>query len=382
MKNKLLAFCLLLLSGPAFAIRIELLDVSIQDFVVETAEYLAFPVTVSSDVEQRFSVIINSPGDVRFQKTFESVLESQGLALVKVGEVYSVQAPEPDVPIAQTVVFKHALATDLAPALDELLKGTKTDYAVVALPGHNALVVSMLPKLKALVNQFAKSADVEKRQVYIEAVVFESSARGLQRLGFDLETDGKTGIDITSGLTASGTVGYKVALGQLALNFDAVDSTTDVKVLSTPSIVVADGATGNINIGQEVPVVTGSVRQDDGQAYQSIERRPVGMTLSVVPQLAGDQIMLRVQQEVSSIDPDTEATDVVFNRRSISSVFKVKDGEGVYLGGLIVDSEQSARKGIPGLRWLPFMAFDEAEQDNTVYSVVVRARQLPALTEQ
>jgi len=140
-------------------------------------------------------------------------------------------------------------------------------------------------------------------------------------------------------------------------------------VLSTPTILTLDNEQAEIVVGQEVPFVTGSFNNGFnntdgntavpvGNGFQTIERRDVGISLRITPQINdGDTIQLEVLQETSAIAAqDVEGVaDVVTNRRSIEAVVQVDDGQIVVLGGLITDDVQDTVSKVPFLGDIPII---------------------------
>jgi general secretion pathway protein D len=136
----------------------------------------------------------------------------------------------------------------------------------------------------------------------------------------------------------------------------ALASDSNTNVLSTPSIVTLDNHEASINVGQEVPFLSGSystqgVSTGEGQVnpFQTINREEIGVKLNVTPHInEGDTIMLNIAQEVSTLAPSTGAVDLITNKRTISTRVMVPDGAVLVLGGLISDDLQEGREEGPG----------------------------------
>ena len=124
-----------------------------------------------------------------------------------------------------------------------------------------------------------------------------------------------------------------------------------------------DNQPASINVGQEVPFLSGSflaegISNADGQVnpFQTIERREVGLKLNVTPHInQGDSIMLAIDQEVSSLAPIAGAVDLITNKRTISTRVMVPDGAMLVLGGLISDDLQEGTERVPGLGRIPLI---------------------------
>jgi general secretion pathway protein D len=172
---------------------------------------------------------------------------------------------------------------------------------------------------------------------------------------------------------ASGTVapssGLNVGVahqsnGTYVLGFLArfLQSTGDANVLSTPNLLTLDNEEAKIVIGQNVPFVTGQYTSNNTTAgsvnpFQTIERKDVGLTLRVKPQISENgTVKLQIYQEVSRLDPASlnSSTGLITNKRSIESSVLVEDGAIVVLGGLLQDDYGNSQERVPGLGDVPF----------------------------
>jgi general secretion pathway protein D len=232
--------------------------------------------------------------------------------------------------------------------------------------------------------------DARRAQVFVESLIAEVSAEkaaefGVQwqgpvgnkgdanigLLGTNFKVGGANLISLaTQG--ASGTVapssGLNVGVahnsnGTYVLSFLArfLQSTGDGNVLSTPNLLTLDNEEAKIVIGQNVPFVTGQYTNNNTNAgavnpFQTIERKDVGLTLRVKPQISEKgTIKLQIYQEVSRLDPASlySATGLITNKRSIESSVLVEDGAIVVLGGLLQDEYGSSEERVPGLADIP-----------------------------
>ena len=132
-------------------------------------------------------------------------------------------------------------------------------------------------------------------------------------------------------------------------------------ILSRPSLLTLDNEEAKIVVGQNVPFVTGQYTNNNSSngavnPFQTVERKDVGLTLKVKPQISDTgMVKLTIFQEVSSVDTSKKLTDgLITNKRSIESNILVEDGTVVVLGGLLSDSYQDSRQQVPGLGDLPF----------------------------
>jgi general secretion pathway protein D len=134
---------------------------------------------------------------------------------------------------------------------------------------------------------------------------------------------------------------------------------SDTNVLSTPSIVTMDNEEAEIKVGQEVPFLTGQFANTGAQPgvvnpFQTIERKDVGLTLRVTPQInEGDAVVMTVSLETSSLSGASGAVDLVTNQRSITQKVLIEDGEILVLGGLVSDDLIQSERKVPILGSIP-----------------------------
>jgi general secretion pathway protein D len=139
---------------------------------------------------------------------------------------------------------------------------------------------------------------------------------------------------------------------------DALHAVTSVKVLSNPSLVVIDNQPAILQVGDQVPVSTGSatVLTTNNTIVNTIDYRDTGIILRVVPRVNVNGIVrLDIEQEISNVTPtpgSATLTPTVSQRRVKSSI-SVTSGQTVLLAGLISEREQRGSNGIPLLDQLP-----------------------------
>ncbi|MEY5100034.1 MAG: hypothetical protein RJA36_2753 [Pseudomonadota bacterium] len=264
---------------------------------------------------------------------------------------------------------------------------------IQADPATNALIITapepQFRQLRAVIDQL----DVRRAQVYVESLIAEVNANKAAQFGIQWQgalgqsghgalgligtNSGVAGaniLDVTAKLasgqapTLGGGLNVGVApsfngrhyLGALA-NF--LQSTGDGNVLSTPNLLTLDNEEAKIVIGQNVPFLTGQYTNANTATgavnpFQTIERKDVGITLRVRPQISeSGTIKMVVFQEVSSIDLATkkDANGPTTNKRSIESSVLVEDGNIVVLGGLLSDEYGGSKDEVPGLASIPVL---------------------------
>jgi len=275
---------------------------------------------------------------------------------------------------------------------------------VTADPATNSLVISASPQDYATLSEVIGKLDIPRRQVSVEAIIFEVSLDRSKQLG--IEFQGGTsllgqaiGLAQTNlgnlntfrgvftnppnpaalginGLLAAVVSNQTITLSdgtqipaQVAL-LSALQADTDVNVLSAPTIMATDNEEAEIVVGQNVPFVTSTSTNETNlsNTFNQIERRDVGITLRLTPQIsAGETVRLLLFQEVSDL---VQQPQVVVNQqgptttvRSASTSVVVRDNETVAIGGLISDTINANVSKVPYLGDIPvvgnFFRFDD-----------------------
>ena len=265
-----------------------------------------------------------------------------------------------------------------------------TGGQIQADPATNALVITapepQYRQLRAVIDQL----DARRAQVFVESLIAEVNADkaaefGIQWqgilgksgdsnigvLGTNFGGGGNNIISLQTG-AASGKVtpGTGLNLG-LVTKINGVyvlsalarflQTTGDGNILSTPNLLTLDNEEAKIVIGQNVPFVTGSFTNTAGAAgtvnpFQTIERKDVGLTLRVKPQISENgTVKLAIFQEVSTVQASSinSPTGLITNKRSIESNVLVEDGAIVVLGGLLQDEYSGNQEKVPVLGDVP-----------------------------
>jgi general secretion pathway protein D len=265
-----------------------------------------------------------------------------------------------------------------------------TGGQIQADPSTNALIITapepQYRQLRAVIDKL----DARRAQVFVESLIAEVSAEKAAEFGVQWQGPvggkGDTNIGLLgtnfrvgganlialAAQGASGNVapssGLNVGVahntnGTYVLGFLArfLQTTGDGNVLSTPNLLTLDNEEAKIVIGQNVPFVTGQYTNNNTNSgavnpFQTIERRDVGLTLRVKPQISENgTVKLQIYQEVSRLDPASinSATGLITNKRSIESSVLVEDGAIVVLGGLLQDDYGNSQERVPGLSDVP-----------------------------
>jgi general secretion pathway protein D len=231
---------------------------------------------------------------------------------------------------------------------------------------NNALVISASPEEYRQIETALRQLDVTPLQVMIEATIAEVTLTDQLRYGlqwfFHTGDSNFTFSPLSTGAVAPIFPGFNYALtsanAQVILN--ALTQITDVKVISSPQLMVLNNETARLQIGDEVPVITQQVQSTEALApvINSIEYRDTGVILNVSPRVnAGGLVVLDIVQEVSDVVETTTSTlnTPTIQQRQIKSTVAVQSGESVALGGLIRDSSIKGVTGLPIVSEIPIL---------------------------
>ncbi|MEO0362748.1 MAG: type II and III secretion system protein, partial [Pseudomonadota bacterium] len=135
---------------------------------------------------------------------------------------------------------------------------------------------------------------------------------------------------------------------------------SDVRVVSSPKLLVRDNQSATLQVGDQVPIVTRQAvgTTTDSTIVNSVEYRDTGVRLTVTPRInSGGFISLEVDQEVSTVAETTTSgiDSPTISRRAVTTNVTIPSGQTVILGGLIQDSTSSGRTGIPVLNEIPLL---------------------------
>jgi general secretion pathway protein D len=166
--------------------------------------------------------------------------------------------------------------------------------------------------------------------------------------------------------------GFNFLVGQEAQPaaiLTALHTVTGVKVLSNPSLVVVNNQAATLQVGDQVPVSTGSatVLTTSNTVVNTVDYRNTGIILHVAPRInANGNVRLDIEQEISNVEPAT-ATSLTptISERKVKSSISVANGQTVLLAGLISDQKNENRSGIPLLDDLKGIGNAFSNQDNT-----------------
>lgn len=309
--------------------------------------------------------------------------------------------------------------TSAAPPATERVETVQAGGATIqADVATNSLVINAPPPVYRTLREVIDKLDSRRAQVFVEALIAEVASDATREFGIqwqDLsgvaknstQTIGGTnfgarggGANIIDTASNIGSVGRGLNIGvvkgtvtlpgigevlNLGLLARALETEARANILSTPNLLTLDNEEARIIVGQNVPILTGQFTQSASNGatnpFQTFERRDVGISLRVRPQISeSGAIRLFISQEVSSVAPESTTAGLVFNKRSIDSTVLVDDGKIVVLGGLLKDDVSNTQDRVPILGSIPFLGalfrFDKKTRVKTNLMVFLRPRVL------
>lgn len=367
----------------SYSFEFEAAEMSLGEFARWYSDFSEKTVIVGKDVTGTINFKARNVDKSNIDEFFKSVITANGYSITnKNGMVVLSTIPEIDqLPFQENIpvlsaekepepeikghqyFFKYSDVNLILPTLKQIMatsnisKGTNND---VLFNGSEKQIEQFL--------FFCSALDAPGRSVHVEAIIAEISLEEIKELSSSLFTglvsDGvQAGSRIAEPFALlSPPVGAFVSLvnnGRFNALVRALETSDKSKLLSTPSLLVADRQTGRVVVGQEVPFVTGQstgVASGTQNPFQTIQRADVGLILSVTPSIISDDLVrLTVNQTSDSVSASTFAADIVTNKRAFQTVVELRPGQVAFLGGLLVNDVIDSGTSIPVLSSIPYL---------------------------
>jgi len=244
---------------------------------------------------------------------------------------------------------------------------------ITADAANNSILIYSDQQNYRVIEQALNQLDRPKLQVAINVTIAEVTLNDDLNYGVQVFLSNKFGsllntasTSTTSGGTPSSSPitetlpGFNLVVGnqmtpRLILN--ALHQYTSVKVLSNPSLVVVDNQPATLEVGDQVPVTTGSatVLSANNTVVSTVDYKNTGIILNVLPRVnSNGNVLLDIEQEISSVPAGSSLTPTI-SERKVRSTLSVASGQTVLLAGLISETQNNTRSGVPILDSLPFV---------------------------
>ena len=310
----------------------------------------------------------------------------------KINVYYLKNASAEDVAKVLTGIVSKVPVGQQAGAPATGIRSVSFESGVLVTPDKatNSLVIIASPEdyetLKSVISQL----DIKRRQVYVEAAIMEISLDKQRELGIEFRSVEKLNDNrVTSfggtnfggiGAATTGPEGFANILGLAVgivkgtftfhgvefLNIGALvralQSESDVNILSTPNILTTDNQKAEIMVGENVPFITGKSQGAGGVTLTTIERKDIGITLRLTPQISSDDhVSLEIYQEISALAEaagfDPNVVGPITTKRAASTTVIVKNAQTVAIAGLIRDNKSTIEHKVPLLGDIPLLGW-------------------------
>ena len=240
------------------------------------------------------------------------------------------------------------------------------DVQIVADDENNALLIYATSREYQKMQTALAQLDVAATQVVIEASIIEVTLTDKTKYGLEYS--------VQSSLGGGWSGVARQALGVIApaagFSYSAVNGSGDIRVvlnalaedgllnvISSPSLTVLDNHTASIQVGDQIPVQSGTTITEGGTSLSSITYRDTGVYLSVTPQVnAGGLVTMDIEQSVTDVGPEQPNNNQpTFLERKVTTRVAVRSTESVVLGGMIRENKNESSSGIPILHNLPLI---------------------------
>jgi general secretion pathway protein D len=344
---------------------------------------------------------------------FVAALEVSRLAVITKGNVHQIVAMGELPPERGAFVYKlkNANATDLAAVLTNLVARSQTvvqtaqgtrplfrplsefeaPVQVFADKATNSIIISSTKNAYSQLKSVIRDLDTRRNQVFVEAVILEVGVDRLKQIGTDpvqVLAAGRSGdvqgifglnrqpedissiAQVITGAAVGAATGGVSVLNTVNLRafLQLLMSLTDTNVLSTPQVLAADNQKAKIVVGENRPFPTGQAQGITGGTLVTIERKDVGVTLEITPQvLENDLIRLEIKQEITAIAENVAQTIGVgtssvpvgptTTKRSMETTTIAKDQQTIVIGGLVRDGLALNERKVPFLGDIPLIGW-------------------------
>jgi general secretion pathway protein D len=239
---------------------------------------------------------------------------------------------------------------------------------IVADARQNALVIYATAGEYQAIESALQKLDIVPLQVMIEATIAEVTLNDTLKYGVEwFFNSGNNTISfssLTTGAIASAFPGfsYLFASNDVKVVLNALSQVSDVKVISSPQLMVLDNEAARLQVGDQVPIITRtavSIDNPDAPIANEVQYRDTGVILDIIPHVnASGLVVLDIIQEVSDVaqqQQDATIASPTIQQRRIASTVAVNGGETIALGGLIRDSTDNSVNGVPLLSDIPIL---------------------------
>ncbi len=293
---------------------------------------------------------------------------------------------------AQKVIYlKNAVAKNVYKVVSDLIakdkafKGVSVSYDEPT----NSIILLGKQALFGKIERLIQKLDVARKQVYIEALVVETSVSKLREFGVEWSAAAKASGGVGyAGTTTSGhlgaiestilgegkftalpggftlgvlgdTVTYNgIKFATLGALLNAFKSDSGINIVSNPKIVTLDNQKATIFVGENRPYLISEKYDINGNPIYSYTYKDVGVKLNIWPHISGKKILLDVEIEVNKVSEEVArgktVAPVTLTRKTKTQI-ALEDGQKILISGLIEDDASRQKRGVPLLSSIPIL---------------------------
>lgn len=392
-------------ASDAETISVDFPEEDVRDIIRSVAELYELNVVIPDSLAGSVSIKLR---DVSWQQVFDVVLEPLNYTYIIDGNIIKIKSQdELAVEPVDTRVFivDFANAAEIRNSIEPLVDGAAGGKIQVDTRS-NALVITERPSRMNNIQEIIETLDRPTEQVMIESKFVEISGRDEKNLGVNWQSLIGWGLSAEAGtdglqilgrqydkISGTGPLDQTVRQDQAVFSADAfsvvlsaLESNSDIELVSNPTIVTMNNKPATINIGEEYPIPSYRYNDEVGQfEVSSFEYKPIGINLNVVPQInSAGFINLNIQPEISSRSGEVsfggaaQAIIPIIATRKTNSSVTIKSGYTLAIGGLIEqvdtvsDSSVPILGGIPGLGRLFSSKGKETNKRNLIIFITAK----------
>jgi general secretion pathway protein D len=315
-----------------------------------------------------------------------SSTSSQGLpglpgagGLPGLGASQGLPSARSEAPSSSAAGATRSAATEPLSPTTETTSEAKNRIRIIADARNNALLIYATPSEYEVIQGMLRKLDVIPLQVLIQATIAEVDLNAALQYGtqWAFQVNGISGVlsqsnsAIFANTGAFGFPGFVIGKSQQFV-LNALSQVTKVKVLSSPEVMVLDNQPARLQVGQQVPVLTGtatSTLTTGAPIVNSISYHETGIIMQVIPRVNSDGLVtLDISQEVSDVAApaaNTASGSPTFNDQVFLTRVAVQNGDTVGMAGLIRDNASQSNGGIPWLKDIPLIGSLVSSQANS-----------------
>jgi type II secretory pathway component GspD/PulD (secretin) len=336
-------------------------EVDVKEILGLLAQSREINIVCESDVGGPITVQLH---EVPFEEALQAIVAMAGFEVVHKGNIYYVHSAgdsDPAISIGRslrTFRLDYAQPEDIRGMIEEFLSpiGRTTAYEPL-----RTVVVEDLPQVLDRVGQMVLLLDQAPRQVLIEAKILEAHLGRDASFGIDwsllFSQEGGSGAVDVQGFANSaeaGLAGTHIAWGKgdFAAALESMAGIDNLNTLASPRVMAVDGHTARIQIGGQLGFTVRTIV--DNTVIESVQFLDTGAQLEITPIITSDGfVQMRIHPELS--DGVIQQGLPSKTTTQVSSNVLVRDGETVFIGGLIREREETVRQGIPLLMDIPLL---------------------------